>query len=209
MHTRATAAAVLLMLACAVPHAASAAEEDSTARLREMLHRTQEALRQAQSDNADLTRAKTDAEQKLKAATAQIDAAQSGSKALQASLNAKLTNAQGAQENLAHQLSDTGERLAATNSKLNEAAKQLVARDSELAQVKQGLEQSKTANASCEVKNLKLFAYGQAVLELYRKKGVWASLAQKDPVLGFKEVDVENVVQEYRIKMASQKAQPQ
>jgi chromosome segregation ATPase len=209
MHTRATAAAVVLMLACAVPHAASAAEEDSTARLREMLHRTQEALRQAQSDNADLTRAKTEAEQKFKAATAQTDAAQSGSKALQASLNAKLATAQGAQENLARQLNDTGERLAATNSKLNETAKQLAARDSELAQVKQGLEQSKTANASCEDKNRKLFTYGQAVLELYRKKGVWASLAQKDPVLGFKEVDVENVVQEYRIKMASQKAQPQ
>jgi hypothetical protein len=45
-------------------------------------------------------------------------------------------------------------------------------------------------------------------LQAYRKKGVWASLSQKDPVLGLKEVDVENVVQEYRLKFASQQIKP-
>jgi chromosome segregation ATPase len=199
--------AASLIVAAAMPHAARAADEDNMARVREMLHRTQEALRQAQSDNADLTRAKTDAEQKLKAATAQLDAAQSGSKAAQASLNAKLTSAQGTQAQLEQRLNDAAERLTATNTKLNETARDLAARDAELAQARQGLEQSKAANLSCEDKNLKLYSYGQAVLERYRNKGVWAALSQKDPVLGFKEVEVENVVQEYRLKMAGQKVQ--
>ena len=88
-------------------------------------------------------------------------------------------------------------------------ARQLSARESEFAQIKQSLEQSlqqsKASNVSCEDKNLKLYTYGQEVLERYRTKGVWAALSQKDPVFGLKEVDVENVVQEYRLKMAGAK----
>jgi DNA repair exonuclease SbcCD ATPase subunit len=205
LHTRVTGLGLLLLLTGAAGQAR--ADEDNSARLREMLHRTQEALRQAQSDNADLTRAKSDAEQKLKAATQQIDAAQTSSKAAQASLHSKLASAEDTQADLTKKLGDAADRLAATNTKLNETAKQLAARDAELAQVKQGLEQSKSANASCESKNLKLYSYSQELLEAYRKKGVWASLSQKDPLLGLKEVDVENLVQEYRLKMASQKIQ--
>jgi chromosome segregation ATPase len=170
-----------------------------------MLRRTQEALRQAQSENADLLRAKSDAEQKLQAAAQQTQTAQSGAKSAQASLNAKLTSAQGAQSELERKLNEANGKLAAANAGLGEASRQLAARDSELAQVKQMLEQSKTANASCEDKNLKLYSYAEEVLDRYKHKGVWASLAQKDPVLGFKEVDMENVVQEYQQKFASQK----
>jgi chromosome segregation ATPase len=198
----------LLIAAVAMPQLSRAADEDATARVREMLHRTQEALRQAQSDNADLTRAKIEAEQKLKAAAVELDAAHSGSKAAQASLNAKLTSVQGAQAQLEQRLNDAAERLTAANAKLGATEQQLAARDSELAQVKQGLQQSQAANASCETKNLKLYSYAQEVLQAYRKKGVWAALSQKDPVLGFKEVDIENVVQEYQVKFASQKIKP-
>ncbi|MGD0489905.1 MAG: hypothetical protein ABSC32_00040 [Steroidobacteraceae bacterium] len=196
------------LLTCATPAIVHADEDATLARAREMLHRTQEALHQAQSDNADLVRAKADAEQKLQAAAKQIEAAQSGSKSAQASLNAKLTSAQGAQAELEHKLNDANERLAAARGKLDEASKELAARDSELGQVKQILEQSKTANASCEDKNLKLYGYAEEVLERYKNKGVWASLSQKDPVFGLKEVGIENILQEYQLKLASEKIKP-
>jgi chromosome segregation ATPase len=189
------------------PSSALAAEEDTTARLREMLHRTQEALRQAQSDNADLSRAKIEAEAKLQAANKDLEAARGVSKA-EVALRGQLQTTRAAQDDLTHKLSDATDRLAATNAKLGETAKQLAAREAELAQLRQGLEQSKTETVSCETKNLKLYTYSQDLLQAYRKKGVWASLAQKDPVLGLKEVDVENVVQEYRVKFASQKIKP-
>jgi chromosome segregation ATPase len=197
-----------LIVAVALPHIARAADEDAATRVREMLHRTQEALRQAQSDNADLLRAKTDAEQKLQAATKQIDAVQSGSKAAQGALNAKLTSAQSVQTDLQNKLNDTNARLQATDAKLSGTSQELAARNAELAQAKQMLEQSKTANVSCEDKNLKLYRYSETVLGLYKNKGVWAALSQKDPVLGLKEVDIENVVQEYQAKFASQKIKP-
>jgi DNA repair exonuclease SbcCD ATPase subunit len=193
------------LLACAVPGFVRAADDDTVARAREMLRRTQEALHQAQADNAELLRAKTEAEQKLKVATDQIATVQSGSKAAQGALNAKLTSAQSVQTDLQNKLNDANARVAATNAKLGDTTQQLNARVAEIAQVKQMLEQSKTANASCEDKNMKLYSYAEAVLQLYKNKGVWASLSQKEPVLGLKEVDVENVVQEYQAKFASQK----
>jgi chromosome segregation ATPase len=198
----------LLMLACSLSQGAFAAEEDTVARVKEMLHRTQEALRQAQSDNAELTRTKTEAEQKLLAATKQLDTIQSGSKTAQISLRAQLLSAQGAQADLGHKLSDSADRLSTATTQLRETTKQLAARDAELARAKQGLEQSKAANDGCENKNLTLYGYSEALLDRYQHKGVWAALAQKDPLLGLKEVDVENVVQEYRLKFAGQKIKP-
>ena len=200
--------AVLTLLGSALPASVHAADDDAVARAKEMLRRTQEALHQAQAENADLLRAKTDAEQKLQAATKQIDAVQSGSKAAQGALNAKLTSAQSAQTDLQNKLNDVDARLTATNARLSGTASELAARNGELAQVKQMLEQSKSANASCEDKNLKLYSYAETVLGLYKNKGVWAALSQKEPVLGLKEVDVENVVQEYQQKFASQKIKP-
>jgi hypothetical protein len=198
-------AAVVYLCGGAPP--SHAAEEDTTARLREMLHRTQEALRQAQSDNADLTRAKLEAETKLKAANKDLEAARGVSKA-ELALRAQLQTRQAAQDDLTHRLADATERLSATNTKLGETANQLAARDAELAQVKHGLEQSKTETVSCESKNLKLYSYAQDVLQAYRKKGVWAALSQKDPVFGLKDVDVQNVVQEYQVKFAAQRVKP-
>jgi hypothetical protein len=72
----------------------------------------------------------------------------------------------------------------------------------------QELEKSKAVGTSCEAKNLQLFEYSQELLQRYQKKGVWASLSQKDPVFGLKEVSMENVVQEYREKLNSQKIEP-
>ena len=197
----------LLIAAGGAPGAARAAEEDTTSRLREMLHRTQEALHQAQSDNAELTRAKAEAEQKLGAATKDLEAARGVSRT-ELALRGQLKATQATEDDLTHKLADTSDRLAAANSKLGETGKQLAAREAELARLKQGLEQSNSANASCENKNLKLYSYAQDVLQAYQKKGVWAALAQKDTVLGLKDVDMQNVVQEYQMKFASQKIPP-
>lgn len=209
MNMRATItliAALAVLSVCGAPPA-RAAEEDTTARLRERLHRTQEALRQAQSDNADLSRAKIEAEAKLQTANKDLESARGVSKT-ELALRGQLQTTKAAQDDLAHRLGDATDRLSAANAKLSDTAKQLAVRDAELAQLKQGLEQSKTETANCETKNIKLYSYSQDLLQAYRKKGVWASLAQKDPVLGLKEVDVENVVQEYRVKFASQKIKP-
>lgn len=199
-----SALAFLLMLAAGLPQCADADESSATLRLREMLHRTQEALRQAQSENAELTRAKSETEQKLEAALKELDAARGVSKT-QLALRGQLETAKAAEDEQTRKLGEANAALGAANAKLNEAGKQLIAGQGELARVKTGLEQATAADAACEDKNLKLYSYAQEVLQAYKKKGVWAALSQKDPVLGLKEVEVENVVQEYQAKFSAEK----
>jgi chromosome segregation ATPase len=199
------------LLTAGVPNAGRAADDD-TARLREMLHRTQEALHQAQADNADLTRARLDAEHKLednaKRLATEKNVSQKAQSSKAAALQAQLDAAHAEQTNTQHGLDDANTRLAALNSKLGEALQQLAARDAQVKEISLSLDQSKAANNSCEAKNVTLYGYAEEVLQRYKKKGVWASLAQKDPMFGLKEVDVENVVQEYQLKYDAQEVKP-
>ena len=201
----------IAILTAGVPHAGWAADDD-TARLHEMLHRTQEALRQAQADNAALTRAKLDAEHKLEEGARQLETVKNTSKKAQSSkaaaLDAQVEEAHTEQANTQHGLDDANARLAALNSKLGEVLKQLAARDAQVKDMSLALEQSKAASSSCEAKNITLYGYAAEVLQRYKKKGVWASLSQQDPLFGLKEVDVENVVQEYQLKFDAQKIKP-
>jgi chromosome segregation ATPase len=198
----------LLVGAATTPaHSARAADTDATARVKEMLRRTQEALHQAEAANEELQRAKSEAEQKLEATEKVLEAAKND-KSAQAAMNAKLTAAAAAQADLAHKLGDADDRLAAANTKLGETTQQLAARQAELEQVKQALERSNKATSSCEAKNVALYGYAEAVLDQYKRKGVWDALEQKNPVLGLKDVEIQNVVQEYQLKIDSQKIKP-
>jgi hypothetical protein len=90
---------------------------------------------------------------------------------------------------------------------LKDTTTQLEDKQAEAKRLSQALAQSKADKDSCEAKNDKLYEYGQAILQNYRKKGVWDALTQKDPVFGVKDVEIENLVQEYRDKLDSQKMQ--
>jgi chromosome segregation ATPase len=183
-----------------------AADSDSRAsREREMLRRAQEALRQSQADNSELVKGKSEAEQKLKAAAQELETARNSSKAGQASLRNQLQTSAAAQAELTRKLEEAEHQIAALTTQQRATAGQLASRESELKQAKQDIEKSKAEGASCEAKNLQLYEYSQDLLGRYQKKGVWAALSQKEPVTGLKEVSVENVVQEYRDKLNSQK----
>jgi len=198
-----------VLLAATLIHPASGADTDSRAsREREMLRRAQEALRQSQSENSALGKAKSDAEQKLKEVSQQLEAAQKSSHSGESSLRAQLQSATTAQADLRQKLDDSTRQLTAVTAKQRETATQLAARESDLKQLQQELQTSKATGASCEAKNLKLYEYSQDLLQRYQKKGVWASLVQKDAVFGFKEVGIENVVQEYHEKFNAQKLTP-
>jgi chromosome segregation ATPase len=204
-----TATLIGAMLMLALTGVGFAADTDSRdAREREMLRRAQEALRQSQSDNSELARAKLDAEQKLKAASEELASARNSSKAGTASLRTQLQASAAAQAELTRKLEDASRQLTALTTQHHDTVGQLASRESELKQVRQDLEQSKAAGASCEAKNLQLYEYFQELLNRYQKKGVWAALSQKEPFTGLKEVSTENVVQEYREKLKSQKLTP-
>ena len=199
---------LILLGACALATAAWADNDAKAAREHELLRRVQEALRQSQADNSELTQQKTQAEEKLKTASAELESLRGSSKAAQASLSRQVQAASAAQTDLTQRLESATQQLAALTSKEQQEQKDLSERDGQLKQALAELEASRGANTSCEAKNMKLYEYAQELAQRYQHKGVWAALAQKEPFTGIKQVGIENVLQEYREKVAAQRVQP-
>jgi hypothetical protein len=52
-----------------------------------------------------------------------------------------------------------------------------------------------------------MYEYSQELARRYENKGVWTAMRQKEPVTGIGGVGMENLLQEYREKAASQRVQ--
>jgi chromosome segregation ATPase len=197
-----------LLIAWGTLGTAAAADDSKNSREREMLRRAQEALRQSQTESSALAQSKSEAEQKLKAADAQLDTLRNSSKSEQAGLRAKLKAAADSQAGLTSQLDNARQQLAALSAKQAETAKMLNERETLLKRVQSDLDASRAAGSSCEAKNLKMYEYSQELARRYENKGVWTAMRQKEPVTGIGGVGMENLLQEYREKAASQRVQP-
>src|ERR1700760_4131082 len=150
-----------LLIAWGALGVAVAADDSKNSREREMLRRAQEALRQSQSETSALAQGKSDAEQKLKAADAQLDSLRNNSKSEQAGLRAKLQAAADLQAGLTSQLENARQQLAALSAKQTETARMLNERETLLKRVQSDLDASRAAGSSCEAKNVKMYEYSQ------------------------------------------------
>jgi chromosome segregation ATPase len=202
-----TALSIVAALVAVALSTSAAADDAKAAREHEQLRRTQEALRQSQSEAGELAQSKTQAEAKLKTTSEELDALRNTSKSSQSSLRSQLQTATAAQTELTRQLDDTQRRLAELTSKDQETSTALKSRETELARAQAALQDALTANTSCEAKNLKLYEYANDMASRYQNKGVWASMSQKEPVLGLKQVETQNVLQEYHEKVNAQRVQ--
>ena len=60
---------------------------------------------------------------------------------------------------------------------------------------------------NCEGKNIKMFEAAKEVLNSYENKSVMDSLLKSEPILQFKSVEMETIIQEYEDKLIKQKYQ--
>lgn len=67
--------------------------------------------------------------------------------------------------------------------------------------------QTETYLQSCEAKNVKMFEAAKEVLNSYENNGVMDSLLKAEPILQFKSVEMESIIQEYEDKLVKQKYQ--
>jgi len=86
----------------------------------------------------------------------------------------------------------------------NEAAG--VARAKEAARAKLAAEKEELTVRvnSCEANNVELFKVGSEILERYAAVGFGDVLKTREPFLGFKKVELQNLVQDYRDKLLDQ-----
>jgi uncharacterized protein (DUF4415 family) len=102
----------------------------------------------------------------------------------------------------------SAEALAAKTQELAKSAEAAKARDLERSQLEgRSLDQARQL-AECSVKNERLLAIGADLLDRYRRKGVGDALRLREPIFGFSDVEMFNLVQDYRDKIDVERLQP-
>ncbi len=71
----------------------------------------------------------------------------------------------------------------------------------QIADMNQDIESKNASIEEFDEKNLKLFEANQELMDLYQNKSTLDALLQKDGITGLKEVKIENILQEYRLKL--------
>jgi chromosome segregation ATPase len=208
MRARALAAWTLLVAAFLAPPALAQDADRQAAREREMLRRAQQAQRQAEEARAaaEAERAKLDAELKdVK------DQAQKSSNAFARErrrvkeLETGLESAAAARdqlqkekEALAARLAETERKLAETSRSLEQTSQTLAMRERDLASLRELSAKQAQANAVCEDKNRRLYEVSTELIDKFRTQGFWDAVKRKEPFTGLKQVEVENLLEEYR-----------
>lgn len=197
------AGGALLLALCVPAQAASKRDPD-----REAVRRVQLQLRQMQDEKAVL-------EQDKAGLSNELEALKKKSGAL-ASSAASANRSKAALEKEAEKLRADQVKLSEENARLK---KQLT--DSQSAEhdtrntlqqetsLKQRLEQNLSARSKaleqCESNNATLYRYHVELLNLAQQRGSLGVLLEAEPVLGFKRVDIENLLEQYRDKVDEQK----
>lgn len=199
----ATAAlAVMLMLGAAA--GASAQQPDAAG---QALARAQGLLRQLAQEKAAL-----DAEvAKLRAENAKLKKDAGRTEAELAESQASLESSTREAASVRTKLGGTEKRLERTTGQLREVvgkykeqALKLRETEAQRNELQANLEATSRQLEDAERKNLALYQINRDVLAEFEKEGPWDGLLRKEPVTGFKQVEIENLVQEYEDRMRDQ-----
>jgi chromosome segregation ATPase len=206
--TRIVAIAIATLVLAAGGVFAQQEPNKQAARERELLRRAQAAQKQAEDAKAVLEQEKAKAEADAKAAKAQT-AKVSGAVArerkraddLQADLDAAAKERAALQkdkETLTARATDTEGKLKTALAELAHARDALAATEKELAAVRQVAAQQSRSIRICEDKNIKLYGVATDVMAKYRDQGFWDAVKRKEPFTGLRQVEVENLLEEFR-----------
>lgn len=212
-------AAIPLLLAVAIgaPLTAHAADNDTEKRLREALRGATIQLRSIEDERATLLarQAETAKENEelrrnMEALTNEL-AGRSGSKkgepdrAASERAAAELAQRLEQQKEATARLNETLEKWKAAYSEAAAVARAKEAERARLATLSQGLSQRA---GRCEASNAELVKIGTEILDRYAAQSLGDVLGTREPFLGFKRVELQNQVQDYRDKLLDQKATP-
>ena len=193
------------------------AAQDKTAeraarRTQLQMQNLQQQLQEAQAAQSRADADKAEAQQKLTAQAQEIPRAQASarqaaaalkaSEAARAELQARVTalEKQGAEQK---RVDD-----ATLAAKVGELETMLRYRDSQQRLLQTRFDNEVDQVFACSDKNQKLVALSAELLDRYRKKGLADVVSQRDPLLGIGQVEMFNLVQDYRDRADAQRLVP-
>lgn len=205
----------LLLSAGAAQAQADRSAEKAARRQQQQVQALQQQVTQAQADKAKVEQDRAAIEKQLKdrsQAAARASAGQRAAaerlKALEAEkaqLTARVAELEKAAED---QRRASEQALAGKDRELAQTAGAFKAKESEREQWQQRFGQQVRLVTECSNKNERLLKVSAELLDRWRGKGVVDALRQTEPVLGLNDVQIFNLVQDYRDKAESERFTP-
>jgi len=209
------------LLACAVvacmllPAAASAQDktaERAARRAQLQMQSLQQQVQDAQAAQARADADKTEAEKKLTTQAQEIPRAQAAAHQAATALKASEAARADLQARLAALEKQAAEQKraddAAHAARLAELQDKLAYRESQQRLLQTRFDNEVDQVFVCSDKNRKLVELSADLLDRYRKKGFAAIASQQDPLLGIGQVEMFNLVQDYRDRGETQRLNP-
>lgn len=170
-------------------------------RLRDALRSATVQLRQLEDQRAALQAKVADAEREKAAAKAQVDAAK-------AEVRQTEKQYREAVDEFNKRLADRDEALEKWKSAYEDAATVARSKDAERAKFEGEANTYKASTKSCISKNGQMLKAGQELLGRYQSVTIGDTIVAHEPVLGFRRVEIQNVIQDSRDKLLDQKVTP-
>lgn len=201
---------VLLIVGALLAVPVSAADKKNS-RERELQRRVQ----QMQGQVSTLEQEKAGLSQELDAAGKALQSAKDAAAKLGRESKAERLKREGLEKELVQsreELASVRGKLAQTETSLAETAGTLKETRQTLAATEAAKKNLETIKAHkereitlCEDKNGKLYKYGRELMVRYERKSCTDAMAQKEPFTGLKQVEIENLLEEYRDKLDAEK----
>ena len=174
------------------------AQQRALKRAQFMLRQLNNEKAALQGENEALAMKVTQLEGEVNRLRAELDQAQTRSEALVGRFTERVESAN-------ERIRRTDERLVETTEKYREAVSRLRDTEAERDRFQGELETVRRDLADSESRNALLVDANLEMAELYEDKGFAQVLWKKEPVTGLREVQVENILQEYRLRVENLK----
>jgi chromosome segregation ATPase len=186
--------------------------EKAARRSQLMMQNLQQQLQDAQAAKAKVEADKAAADKQLVDQTKQLSQLKGALPRVSQSLKAAETerarlsaSVAALEKQLADQKAAADTALAAKGRDIEQLTK---ARDEQLAQSRRSLDERGTQVAECTSRNERLIRLNAELLDRYRGKTTAGVLKQREPFLGFQDVEMFNIVQDYRDKADAERYSP-
>ncbi|NBV76163.1 MAG: hypothetical protein EBR59_09450 [Methylococcaceae bacterium] len=192
---------ILLVVSYGMPVDAQVAKQNPNSASDQALKKAQGMLRQLSDEKNVLAKENSELKVKLETLEKQI-------KILEP-LKAEVDKLKHGFDNLKESNLGLSGQLQSSKEKLHDQDKKNTQLNSELAQLTQSLTDSQFQKQQCIDNNQQLIAEGQKLQRYFAEKNLWDQVLESEPFTGISHVQVENILQEYLLKLEGFKFSPE
>lgn len=183
-------------------------EKQMLRRLQQQVQQIEQARAQAEQEKAAAVADKDSSERELNKLRSGDSAAKrqlAGERAARSRTEAELKTMQAELEGLKLRMADTEKKLADSMALQRTTAEKLAQTESAKKQTESQLAGNRQDLKICQTHNGRFYSIGREMMQKYRDKSCQDALAQAEPFIGLKKVEVENLLETWRDRLDREK----